>query len=67
MSYGTTNLDSFKRMPMIVDTILKGANPADTPFEVVTRQEFIVNLKVARDLGVTIPPGVLKRADRVIE
>jgi len=67
MSYGTTALDTYKRMPIIVDKILRGAKPADTPFEVVTRQEFIVNLKVARELGVTIPPGVLKRADRVIE
>ena len=67
MSYGTTALDTYKRMPMIVDKILKGAKPADTPFEVVTRQEFIINLKVARELGVTIPPEVLKRADRVIE
>ena len=67
MSYSTTNLDSFKRMPMIVDKILRGAKPADTPFEVVTRQEFIVNLKVARELGVTIPPEILKRADRIIE
>jgi putative tryptophan/tyrosine transport system substrate-binding protein len=67
MSYGTTALDTYARMPMIVDKILKGAKPADTPFEVVTRQEFIVNLKVARELGVTIPAEVLKRADRVIE
>ena len=67
MSYGTSRLDTFKRMPLIVDKILKGAKPADTPFEIVTRQEFIVNLKVARELGVTIPPEVLKRADRVIE
>jgi putative ABC transport system substrate-binding protein len=67
MSYGTTNLDSFKRMPMIVDKILRGANPAETPFEVVSRQEFIINLKVARELGVIVPPELLKRADRVIE
>lgn len=67
MSYGTTALDSYTRMPMIVDKILRGAKPADTPFEVVTRQEFIVNLKVARELGVTIAPEILKRADRVIE
>ena len=67
MSYGTTALDTYTRMPLIVDKILRGAKPADTPFEVVTRQEFIVNLKVARELGVTIPPEVLKRADRVIE
>ena len=67
MSYGTTALDTYARMPIIVDKILRGANPRDTPFEVVTRQEFIINLKVARELGVTIPPAVLKRADRVIE
>jgi putative tryptophan/tyrosine transport system substrate-binding protein len=67
MSYGTTALDTYTRMPLIVDKILRGAKPADTPFEVVTRQEFIVNLKVARELGLTIPPEVLKRADRVIE
>ena len=67
MSYGTTTNDNYPRMPLIVDKILRGAKPADTPFEVVTRQEFIINLKVARELGVTIPPEVLKRADRVIE
>ena len=67
MSYGTTALDTYKRMPMIVHKILEGAKPADTPFEIVTRQELIVNLKVARELGVTIPPEVSRRADRVIE
>ena len=67
MSYGTTIADTYPRVPVVVDKILKGARPADTPFEEVTRQEFVVNLKVARELGVTIPPEVLKRADRVIE
>ena len=67
MSYGTSIADTYQRIPVVVDKILKGAKPADTPFEQVTRQEFIVNLKVARELGVTIPPEVLKRADRVIE
>jgi putative tryptophan/tyrosine transport system substrate-binding protein len=67
MSYGTTIADTYPRMPLVVDKILKGAKPADTPFEEITRQEFVVNLKVARELGVTIPPEVLKRADRVIE
>ena len=67
MSYGTTINDAYPRMPLVVDKVLKGAKPADTPFEQVTRQEFVVNLKVARELGVTIPPEVLKRADRVIE
>ena len=67
MSYGTSFNDTFPRMPLVVDRILKGAKPADTPFEEITRQEFVVNLKVARELGVTIPPELLKRADRVIE
>ena len=67
MSYGTSFTDTFSRMPLVIAKILKGAKPADTPFEEITRQEFIVNLKVARELGVTIPPAVLKRADRIIE
>ena len=67
MSYGTSIADTYQRMPVVVDKILKGEKPADTPFEQVTRQEFVVNLKVARELGVTIPPELLKRADRVIE
>jgi putative ABC transport system substrate-binding protein len=67
MSYGTTIADTYPMMPLVVDKILKGAKPADTPFEEITRREFVVNLKVARELGVTIPPEVLKRADRVIE
>jgi len=67
MSYGTTIFDTYPRMPLVVDRILKGAKAADTPFEQVTQQHFIVNRKVARELGVTIPAEVLKRADRVIE
>ena len=67
MSYGTTFVDTFPRMPLVIDKIVKGAKPAETPFEEVSRQEFIVNLKVARELGVAIPPELLKRADRVVE
>ena len=67
MSYGTAFTDTFPRMPLVVAKILKGAKPADTPFEEITRQDFIVNLKVARELGVTMPPEVLKRANRIIE
>ena len=67
MSYGTAFTDTYPRMPLVVDKILKGAKPADTPFEVITRQALLVNQKVARELGVTIPPEVLKRADPVIE
>ena len=67
MSYGTSFTDTYPRMPESVDRVLKGAKPADTPFEVITRREFVVNLKIARQLGVTIPGEVLKRADRIIE
>ncbi len=66
MSYGTSFTDTYPRMPVFVDRILKGARPGDTPFEVITRREFVVNLKIARELGVTIPAEVLKRADRII-
>ena len=66
MSYGTTFSDGYPLMPIVIDKILKGANPAVTPFEVITRRQFVVNLHVARELGVTIPDAVLKRADRVI-
>ena len=66
MSYGTTFSDGYSLMPIVIDKILKGADPAVTPFEVVTRRQFVINLKVANDLGVTIPDGVLKRADRII-
>jgi len=47
--------------------VLKGAKPAETPFEVVWRRELAINLKVARELGLTIPAALLKRADRIIE
>ena len=67
MSYGTSFTDTYPRMPEYVDRVLKGATPADMPFEVITRREFVVNLKVARELGVTIPAEVLKRADRTID
>jgi len=66
MSYGTTFSDGYPLMPIVIDKVLKGANPAVTPFEVITRRQFVVNLKIARDLGVTVPDAVLKRADRII-
>ncbi len=66
MSYGTTFADGYPLMPIVIDRVLKGADPAVTPFKVVTRRQFVVNLKVARELGVTIPDAVLKRADRII-
>lgn len=66
MSFGTAFSDGYSLMPIVIDKILRGANPAVTPFEVVTRRQFVINLKVANDLGVAIPDGVLKRADRII-
>lgn len=66
MSYGTTFSDGYPLMPVVIDRILKGADPAVTPFEVITRRQFVVNLNVAGKLGVTIPDVVLKRADRII-
>ena len=56
-----------QRLAAYVDRIVKGAQPADLPFEVVVRPELIVNLKTAQEIGVTIPPEVLKRADRVMQ
>nr|WP_315594968.1 ABC transporter substrate-binding protein [uncultured Cupriavidus sp.] len=67
LSYGTSVSANFPRLPAIIDRILKGAKPADTPFEVVSRRELAINLRTARELGLTIPPALLKRADRVIE
>ena len=66
-TYGTSFTDTFTQVPNFIDKILKGAKPADMPFEVITRREFVINLKTARALGLIIPPGLLKQADRVIE
>ena len=67
MSYGTSFSDGYPLMPVVIDRVLKGANPAETPFQIITRREFVVNRRIARELGVTIPDAVLKRADRIIE
>ncbi|CAQ72300.1 conserved hypothetical protein; putative exported protein; DUF534 [Cupriavidus taiwanensis LMG 19424] len=67
LSYGTSVSANFPRLPAIIDRIFKGAKPADTPFEVVSRRQLAINLRTARELGLTIPPDLLKRADRVIE
>jgi putative ABC transport system substrate-binding protein len=65
--YGTSQTEAIGRMAAYVDKILKGAKPGDLPVETVTRYELIVNLKTAHEIGVAIPPGVLTRADRVIQ
>ena len=67
LAYGTRVTKAARRLAAYVDRIVKGAQPADLPFEVVVRPELIVNLKTAQEIGVTIPPEVLKRADRVIQ
>lgn len=67
IAYGTSIRDTTPHLPGYVDKILKGTRPADLPIEVITRHQLIVNLSAARAIGVTIPPEVLKRADRVIE
>jgi putative ABC transport system substrate-binding protein len=67
MSYGASLIDLDKRSAIYVDKILKGAKPADLPVERPKKFEFIVNLKAAKQIGLTIPPNVLVRADRVIK
>jgi putative ABC transport system substrate-binding protein len=67
MSYGTDQVETFRETAVYVDRILRGAKPADVPVQAPIKYETIVNLKVAKALGVDVPPSLLVRADEVIE
>jgi ABC-type uncharacterized transport system substrate-binding protein len=67
LSYGAVIRDNFERAAVLVDKILRGARPADLPFEQPTHFELVVNLKTAKALGLTVPTSILARADEVIE
>jgi len=66
MSYGPDPVEPYKRAAILVVKIINGTKPADLPVEQPTKFELVINLKAAKQVGLTIPPNVLARADRVI-
>jgi putative ABC transport system substrate-binding protein len=66
MSYGEDSIELYRSVAGYVDKILKGAKPADLPVQQATKFEFVINLKAAKQIALTIPPDVLARANRVI-
>jgi len=67
MYYGADRAESYRRVAYFVDKILKGAKPAELPLEQPKKFEFIINLKTAKQIGLTISPSVLARADKIIK
>jgi len=67
MAYGPEQGEPYRRTAAMIDKILKGTKPADLPVEQPKKFEFVINLKAAKQIGLTIPPNVLARADRVIK
>jgi putative ABC transport system substrate-binding protein len=67
LAYGPNFVDLFRRASLVVDKILRGARPADLPIEQPSKFDFLINLKTARTLGLTIPQSLLARADEVVQ